>query len=551
MAGDDEARAGSLVGRTLKGKWRLETRLGSGGMASVWSARHRNGKRVAIKLLHEELSRDDYVKRRFLREGYLANKVQHPAVVSVLDDDDDGELVFLVMELLEGITLAEKWKRSDRKLPLAEVLRVADSVLDALAAAHDKDIVHRDIKPANIFLCNDGAVKILDFGIARLREGPQGTGHTTRIGTTLGSPAFMSPEQARARWEFVDARTDLWAMGAVMFSCLSGQFVHGARAGAEMLIATATQTPRSLREVWPETPDVVAAIVDRALAFERSDRWQDARSMQAAVRRAMSIDFAKPRAPLVSLGDASLVMPVPAPVPSSLVPKSDAPTSSPPGPPSGTPPPSPISFRPPSSRSAPSLRPAEIDASAPPARATSPSDSAEISAPREPVPTALMPTLERSASSAPPSGSAPSLSPPSDSTTSAAMAAAEPSQAPPAAKPRSMRSTAVLGGFIAVGLAVGGAASGLLSRKTVVVQVPVAMGPQAASNPAPAEPAQTASGTVPSATATAEASAAPSATATAEASASASASASAKAPKKRAPRPAPAPKSGRFDPKNL
>ena len=120
-------------------------------MASVWAARHRNGKRVAIKLLHPELSRDERIRARFLREGYVANKVQHQRRHHPRRRRRRGS-VFLVMELLEGETLSERWKRHDRRLAPREVLRVADAVLDVLAAAHDKGIVHRDVKPANIFL---------------------------------------------------------------------------------------------------------------------------------------------------------------------------------------------------------------------------------------------------------------------------------------------------------------------------------------------------------------------------------------------------------------
>ena len=145
-------------------------------------------------MLHLELSLDAEVKRRFLREGYLANAVEHPSVVRVIDDDvaDDGS-VFIVMELLSGETLDARWERSGRHLPAEEVLCAIDPVLSVLVAAHEKGIVHRDIKPENIFVCHDGTVKLLDFGIARLRDA---SGTATRSGSTMGTPAFMPPEQA-------------------------------------------------------------------------------------------------------------------------------------------------------------------------------------------------------------------------------------------------------------------------------------------------------------------------------------------------------------------
>jgi serine/threonine-protein kinase len=542
MAGDNDQRTSSLAGRSLKGKWRLETQIGSGGMASVWAARHRNGKRVAIKLLHPELSRDDSIRARFLREGYVANKVGHPSVVTILDDDDDGDLVFLVMELLEGETLSERWKKArGRRLELAEVLRVTDEILDVLAASHDKEIIHRDVKPANVFLTTEGEVKILDFGIARLHEGPGGTGHTTRLGTALGSPAFMSPEQARARWEFVDARTDLWAVGALMFSTLSGKLVHGSKTSSELIIATATQPAPSLRDAWPEAPDVVAAIVDRALAFERADRWQDARSMQAAVRRALKIDFDQPRQPMASLVDASVVAPAP------------------------------------ESRAAPG------DASL---RVKSLSDAVVLGA-IEPSAGVTVPLSQVTSETATLQQVAAAVAASSDSTTSAPVAApADAGDLTIPARQRSLGSAAVLGMFIALGLTGAGVAIGLLTRRAPVVAVsvsPVVAPPASVVATAPSAPAASAAPSVtaepsaaPSVTAepsaapgvTAEPSAAPSATAEPSAAPSASAAASAmvapaesaaattkkakKPPPTRSAPPPPPPKGrGKFSPTTL
>src|SRR5580704_7491550 len=165
-------RAHARVGTTLHNKWRLERLLGVGGMAAVYAATHRNGARGAIKMLHLQVSLDAEARRRFLREGYLANAVGHPGAVSVLDDDvaEDGS-AYLVMELLEGESLETRAERRGGRLPPAEVLVYADRLLDVLAAAHHKGIVHRDIKPDNVFVTQDGTLKLLDFGIARLRDG--------------------------------------------------------------------------------------------------------------------------------------------------------------------------------------------------------------------------------------------------------------------------------------------------------------------------------------------------------------------------------------------
>ena len=158
-----------------------------GGMASVYVATHRNGNRVAIKVLHPAFAEQPEAKSRFLEEGYVANKVGHVNAVTVLDDDemDDGT-PFLVMELLDGESLEERLKKRNVLAPTA-VLYIADKVLDVLASAHDKGIVHRDIKPANIFMTRDGGVKVLDFGLARSVKGGRAKGNLTRTGMIVRS----------------------------------------------------------------------------------------------------------------------------------------------------------------------------------------------------------------------------------------------------------------------------------------------------------------------------------------------------------------------------
>jgi serine/threonine-protein kinase len=280
------AQARRRVGELLKGKWRLERLLGIGGMAAVYEAVHRNGKRVAVKMLHPHVAAHEDIRARFLREGYVANRVSHPGAVSVLDDDvaDDGA-VFLVMELLEGETLNSRAARSGGKLDLATVLALADRLLDVLAAAHAQGIVHRDLKPENVFLTREGQLKVLDFGIARLRDASS-SAHATSTGVSMGTPAYMAPEQARGRWTLVDAQTDLWAVGATMFVLLTGRDVHEAATLNELLLAAMTNPAPPLASLVAIPADV-AGVVDRALAFEKSARWADARAMQIAVRAAM------------------------------------------------------------------------------------------------------------------------------------------------------------------------------------------------------------------------------------------------------------------------
>jgi eukaryotic-like serine/threonine-protein kinase len=286
---DQELRseAQHRIGRTLRGKWHLDALIDVGGMAAVYCATHRNGLRGAVKMLHASFSHDSRTRQRFLLEGYIANTVEHPGAVHVLDDDItmDGQ-AFLVMELLEGKALHEMAAESGGKLDVDRVLLVADQLLDVLAAAHAKGIVHRDIKPDNVFLTREGRVKVLDFGIARMSESKSRGAHATEAGAPMGTPAFMAPEQARGRWDLVGPQSDIWAVGATMFTLLSGRTVHGEGTVAELLAAAFTKPAPSLAEVAPEIPREVVELVDRALALRMADRWDDAEAMREAVRAA-------------------------------------------------------------------------------------------------------------------------------------------------------------------------------------------------------------------------------------------------------------------------
>jgi serine/threonine-protein kinase len=274
------------IGSVLRGKYRLDRLLGVGGMAAVFDATHRNGARVALKILHPDLARFPDVRARFLREGYVANRIPHTGVVRVLDDDEDdvGKTVFLVMDLLQGETVEARRERFGGRLPLVETLDDCDRVLDVLGVAHDQGIVHRDIKPDNLFLTAGGELKVLDFGIARLLDGTGATGS----GELLGTPAFMSPEQANGRIRQIDARTDIWSAGALFFTLLTGLDVHEAATPAEQLIYAATQPARPIESLAPWIERELAVVVNRALAFDRQVRWSSARAMQEALRSTAS-----------------------------------------------------------------------------------------------------------------------------------------------------------------------------------------------------------------------------------------------------------------------
>lgn len=280
---DESAR---FVGRVLRDKWRIDAKIARGGVAMVYEATHKNnGHRVAIKLLHPEFSRDEDARGRFLQEGYAANKVGHPGVARIIDDDVTEEgYAFLVMELLEGELLERRRARKGGRLALGEVLSVGDQLLDVLAAAHAKGIVHRDIKPDNLFLLRDGTLKVLDFGFAQMRDGFRT--EQTATGFLLGTPGFMSPEQALGSRGRIDAQTDIWAAGATLFLCLSGRPVHETESVAEALVAAANFQPRSLGTLEPTLAPALIAVVDRALAFEKEHRFASARDMQQALREA-------------------------------------------------------------------------------------------------------------------------------------------------------------------------------------------------------------------------------------------------------------------------
>lgn len=280
------ARAAQRVGTRLHAKYHLDAVVGVGGMATVYAATHRNRKRFAVKMLHPELSIRSELRARFVREGYVANSVAHPGVVAVLDDDvDETGSAFLVMELLEGAPVDALYELGGTPVPLREALGIVYQLLEVLQAAHEKSVVHRDIKPSNLFVLRDGQLKVLDFGIARLRDGDTAL-KSTRTGATLGTPAFMAPEQARAMPDAIDARTDIWGAGATLFTLLTACFVHQGENARQIMIHAATQPARPIESLLPDLPATVVAIVSRALEFESSRRWPSAAAMRDALLEA-------------------------------------------------------------------------------------------------------------------------------------------------------------------------------------------------------------------------------------------------------------------------
>lgn len=277
MVGEERARAAQKrIGQTVLGKWRLVRVVGVGGMAAVFEAKHRNGSSSAIKILHTDVASSPATRERFMAEAYAANRVAHPGVVTVRAEGttEDGA-VFLLMDLLQGCTLADRLQ-AGAACSVCEGLDIAQQLLAVLVQAHDRGVVHRDIKPENVFLTDDGRVKLLDFGIARL----PGDVATPEPGSALGTPAFMSPEQALG--VVPDGRSDLWSLGATLYLMLSGKPVRPHGSVTEHLLAAMTRPVPSLADV-ATLPRSLIAVIDRALAFDRAERFPDARSMQLAL----------------------------------------------------------------------------------------------------------------------------------------------------------------------------------------------------------------------------------------------------------------------------
>lgn len=281
MSQQAERRVGSVVAN----KWRVDALLGSGSMAAVYAVTHRNGARAALKILHPTLCADPGVCERFLGEGYLTNAVRHAGIVRVLDDGvtDDG-CVFLVMDRLEGRTLEALRQDRGGQIELREALELADALMDVLHAVHEAGIIHRDLKPQNVFVCDGGSVRLLDFGVARVLE--QGASKLSLFGLVLGTPSFMSPEQASGARDQIDHRTDIWSLGATLFTAITGQTVHLGPNVQARLLAAATVKARSIAMVKPELPLSVSAAIDTALRFKKEERWQSVDAFRRALRDA-------------------------------------------------------------------------------------------------------------------------------------------------------------------------------------------------------------------------------------------------------------------------
>lgn len=278
------------VGTVVDGRWRVDSLLGWGTTSAVYAATHRNGHRAALKILHQSLCTDAAVTERFLREARIANAIKHRAIVTISDDGVTGEgCTYLVMELLEGMTLEAMREKRGGRISAEELAPIAEDLLSALAAVHNAGVVHRDLKPQNVFMTKSGSVKLLDFGTARVfdPDGPASVASVYIKGFAIGAPEFMAPEQARGARDDVDSRSDVWSLGAMMFTLLSGEHVHQGSDSQDRMLAAGSQPARSLATAAPSVDERIVTVVDRALAFTKDERWPDARAMRLAFREAI------------------------------------------------------------------------------------------------------------------------------------------------------------------------------------------------------------------------------------------------------------------------
>jgi predicted ATPase/serine/threonine protein kinase len=274
------------------GRYTIRERLGSGGMGDVYLALDPTlGRKVAVKVLPDDLSSDSARLARFVREARTVSALNHPNILTVHDFGQEGATHFLVTELVDGRTL-RAW-HAEARPPLVEVLGVMAQAATALAAAHEAGVVHRDVKPENLMLRRDGIVKVLDFGIAKLTsrafsgldtsESTAPGGHTAP-GTILGTVRYMSPEQA-AGLE-VDARTDVWSLGVVLYELVAGRPPFKQATPMGTLAAILEREPVPLAEAAPGTPEVVCRVVAKALRKRREERYETAGEMAEAFERA-------------------------------------------------------------------------------------------------------------------------------------------------------------------------------------------------------------------------------------------------------------------------
>ena len=282
-------KAGALVGKVI-GHYRIESLIGVGGMGEVYLARdERLGRKAALKLLPDSLTTNETQLSRFKNEARNASALNHPNILTVYEIGAEGDRLFIATEFIEGITVRTSLARG--RMNLHAALEIAVQVASALAAAHEAGVVHRDIKPENIMLRPDGYVKVLDFGIAKLTEPrlalDDHTGETTAVlqtrpGLVLGTARYMSPEQARG--QKVDARSDIWSLGVVLYEMVAGTPPFRGETPSDCIASILTTEPPPLSGALADVPPKLESILQKALRKNSDERYQTTKEMLADLR---------------------------------------------------------------------------------------------------------------------------------------------------------------------------------------------------------------------------------------------------------------------------
>src|SRR5262245_50660426 len=279
------------VGQVINNKYRLLRLIGDGGMGSVFEARHEVlGTTVALKFLHPELSRRAGLVQRFLQEARVSAQIQSPHVVRVTDvDQNQNGQAFIVMEYLEGKTLQtlyEELYHSRQRLSYADALEYAMQMLEGVEAAHTAGVVHRDLKPDNVIITKgkrgEPVLKLLDFGIAKLKVTGQLDRGLTRPGIIMGTPEYMAPEQAYSA-DAVDARADIFSLGVMIFEMLAGRRPVGGDEPHQIATAYLTRNIANLKELAPHVPAELATAIHRAMGPKPDDRFGSVADLRAAI----------------------------------------------------------------------------------------------------------------------------------------------------------------------------------------------------------------------------------------------------------------------------
>ena len=281
--------------------YRVTALLGEGGMGAVYLAQHPfMGRKAAIKVLRREFAEDLGLVERFMNEARAANAIRHPNIIDIIDVGRmPSGIPYLMMEFLEGESLARRVDRGTLAVP--EAVDIMLQTTAALAAAHGKGIVHRDLKPDNLYLVPDESapggvrVKVLDFGIAKLRGELTGGSVKTQAGSVMGTPPYMSPEQCRGITDEVDHRTDIYATGIILYEMLCGAPPFVSAGWGEIVLAHMTKPPEPPRALNPSVPDWIEAVILKALAKAPGDRFQSALEMRAALRAMSPVATFPPR----------------------------------------------------------------------------------------------------------------------------------------------------------------------------------------------------------------------------------------------------------------